>query len=198
MQVPASATFNKKSQLWNVRARVLLAQAALWLSRTEFRICCSSTYLKLSRLSRSLMRPIRCFQSVTSTISKLYTSFSPTLLHCLLHHHCCIVFCIIIVALSFSSAPLHCLFHHHRNTFLLQGGAGRACQVGRKDWNEGRPLIETILSVSVKRDSSDIKVTLSENICICTLDWMSDLSTEAAFALTWGLVLKQQACKPLN
>ena len=68
--------------------------------------------------------------------------------------------------------------------FLLQGGAGRACQVGRKDWNEGRPLIETILSVSVKRDSSDIKVTLSENICICTLDWMSDLSTEAAFALT--------------
>ena len=196
MQVLASATFNIKSPLLNARARVHLAQAALWLSRTEFRICCSSTYLKLSRLSRSLMRPIRCFQSVTSTISKLYTSFSPTLLHCLLHHHCCIVFCIIIVALSFSSAPLHCLFHHHRNTFLLQGGAGRACQVGREDWNEGWSLIEAISSV--ERDCSDIKVTLSENICICTLDWMSDLSTEAAFALTWGLVLKQQACKPLN
>ena len=111
-------------------------------------------------------------------------SFTSSLLHCLLHHHRCFVFFISTIALSFSSAPLHCLFHHHRNTFLLQGGAGRACQVGRKDWNEGRPLIETILSVSVKRDSSDIKVTLSENICICTLDWMSDLSTEAAFALT--------------
>ena len=45
--------------------------------------------------------------------------------------------------------------------FLLQGGAGRACQVGRKDWNEGRPLIEAILSV--KRDSSDIKVTETQN-----------------------------------
>ena len=98
-----------------------------------------------------------------------------------------------IVALSFASSSLLCLFHQHHcivffiiivTLFLLQGGAGRACQVGRKDWNEGRPLIETILSVSVKRDSSDIKVTLSENICICTLDWMSDLSTEAAFALT--------------
>ena len=43
------------------RARVPPAPAVLWPLRMESRICCNSTYPKLSQLSRSLMKLTRCF-----------------------------------------------------------------------------------------------------------------------------------------